>query len=512
MTMIAEGPAEQMEREIAQFLSYMAVEKGSSPNTISAYRNDLAQFRAFFIERADPAKADTASHSSRPNGTIHPGAAPSPTSAPVHQDIAAVGAAELHDYLAYLRDQQYAEATVARKVAAVKSFFSYLQAEELIETNPAKLVASPRVGRTLPQTLTVNEVDALLEQPARKNTPEAKRDKAMLELLYATGMRVSEFVALNLDSIELHNQRASVRCIGKGRKERLIPIHDAAVAALFTYLDQSRPKLARPRGEKALFINRRGERLTRQGVWLVLKNYARAAGISHVTPHTLRHSFATHLLRGRAPCATSRSSWATPTSPPPSSIPSSPTSTCARSTTAPTRAPAKPSAMPADTAIAGIRAREILDSRGNPSVEADVQLSAGAFGRAAVPSGASTGSHEAVERRDGDPQRYRGRGVQRAVAAVNGEIADRLAGIDATDQLALDTALIELDATPNKARLGANAILAVSLAAAHAAAHAANLPLYQQLGGTDARTLPVPLANILTAGPTPRTAPTSRNS
>lgn len=298
-----EGLAQQMEREIAQFLSYMAVEKGSSSNTISAYRNDLAQFRAYFIERGEDHRANDAQtlHTTRPNGTTHPGAAPASDGASTQRDVAALSELELHDYLAYLREQQYAEATVARKVAAVKSFFSYMRAEGLIETNPAKQLSSPRVGRTLPQTLSINEVDALLEQPLRKNTPESKRDKAMLEMLYATGMRVSEFVALNLDSIELHNNRASVRCIGKGRRERLIPIHSAAVSALFIYLNESRPKLARIRGERALFINRRGERLTRQGVWLVLKNYAREAGIGHVTPHTLRHSFATHLLRGRAP-------------------------------------------------------------------------------------------------------------------------------------------------------------------------------------------------------------------
>ncbi len=300
MTTIPEGSAHQMEREIGQFLSYMAVEKGSSANTISAYRNDLAQFRAFFSERAAQNAAAGHNRLQRPNGTVHPGAAPPAAARPI-QDVAAVGEAELLEYLASLRGQQYAEATVARKIAAVKSFFAYLKAEGAIEANPAEQLASPRVGRTLPHTLTVNEIDALLEQPARKSSAEAKRDKAMLELLYATGMRVSEFVALDLDSIELHNQRASVRCIGKGRRERLIPIHDAAVAALCIYLEESRPKLARRRGERALFINRRGERLTRQGVWLVLKNYARLAGISRVTPHTLRHSFATHMLRGRAP-------------------------------------------------------------------------------------------------------------------------------------------------------------------------------------------------------------------
>ena len=153
-----------------------------------------------------------------------------------------------------------------------------------------------------------------------------------------------------------------------------------------------------------------------------------------------------------------------------------------------------------DTAIAEIRAREILDSRGNPTVEADVRLVGGGFGRAAVPSGASTGSHEAVERRDGDAERYRGRGVRQAVESVNDEISVALARRDAADHAALDAALIELDGTANKARLGANAILAVSLAAAHAAAAACGEPLYRSLGGERANLLPVPLANILNGG------------
>ena len=153
-----------------------------------------------------------------------------------------------------------------------------------------------------------------------------------------------------------------------------------------------------------------------------------------------------------------------------------------------------------NTAVRQIRAREILDSRGNPTVEADVHLAGGGFGRAAVPSGASTGSHEAVERRDADPARYRGRGVRDAVAAVNGEIADALRGSDAAAQAAIDQALITLDGTDNKSRLGANATLAVSLAAAQAAADAQNLPLYRSLGGDEANLLPVPLANILNGG------------
>lgn len=150
--------------------------------------------------------------------------------------------------------------------------------------------------------------------------------------------------------------------------------------------------------------------------------------------------------------------------------------------------------------IASIRAREILDSRGNPTVEADVLLEGGALGRAAVPSGASTGSHEAVERRDGVSGRFRGRGVLGAVASVNGEINEALAGEDASDQGGVDQALIALDGSEQKGRLGANALLAVSMASAKAAAEAAGLPLYRSIGGDDAVVLPVPLANILNGG------------
>ncbi|MDP3493550.1 MAG: phosphopyruvate hydratase, partial [Hyphomonadaceae bacterium] len=145
------------------------------------------------------------------------------------------------------------------------------------------------------------------------------------------------------------------------------------------------------------------------------------------------------------------------------------------------------------TEIIDVYAREILDSRGNPTVEAEVTLEDGSTGRAAVPSGASTGAHEAVELRDGDKSRYMGKGVQKAVAAVNDEIFPELLGMDATDQRAIDAALIELDGTPNKSRLGANAILGVSLAVAKAAANASGLPLYRYVGGANAHVLPTPM-------------------
>ncbi len=152
------------------------------------------------------------------------------------------------------------------------------------------------------------------------------------------------------------------------------------------------------------------------------------------------------------------------------------------------------------TAIVDILGREILDSRGNPTVEVDVMLEDGSMGRAAVPSGASTGAHEANELRDGDKSRYLGKGVLKAVDAVNGEISDSLIGLDAEDQRGIDAAMIALDGTPNKSRLGANAILGVSMAAAKAAADASGLSLYRYVGGTSAHVLPVPMMNIINGG------------
>ena len=151
-------------------------------------------------------------------------------------------------------------------------------------------------------------------------------------------------------------------------------------------------------------------------------------------------------------------------------------------------------------AIADITAREILDSRGNPTVEVDVVLDSGAIGRAAVPSGASTGAHEAVELRDGDPARYGGKGVLQAIANIEGEIFDAIGGMDPTQQVKIDDLMIDLDGTPNKARLGANAILAVSLGVAKAAAEDLGMPLYRYVGGVYARTLPVPMMNIVNGG------------
>lgn len=264
------------------FFSFMEVERGASINTIAAYRNDVLQFVAFSSAEARTRNG----HNGKEGACAWQGI-----------DRNAILA-----FLADLQEKHYAPATVARKVAAVKSLFSFLTAEGIVLSDPTESLSSPRVGKSLPKPISPEQVDELLEQPLRRNTPESIRDKAMLESLYATGMRVSELISLDLDSISLDPDHAYVRCMGKGFRERTIPIHVHAVEAIHTYLDRSRPQLIGRKSQAALFVNRRGERLTRQGFWLILKTYARAANIGAVvTPHTLRHSFATHMLRGGAP-------------------------------------------------------------------------------------------------------------------------------------------------------------------------------------------------------------------
>ena len=233
-----------MDNGIASFLSSLSVEKGFSKNTLEAYKNDLNQFAEFVREQTG--KGDGA----------HFG-----------WDIA--DRSLLMNYLVSLKERSYAPATVARKVAAVKSFFNFLVSEGTLEKNPAEGLAGPKVGKSLPRAISVEEVEKLLEQPGKSNTLEAKRDKAMMELLYATGMRVTEMVSLNVRDVNL--RAGFVRCLGKGSKERIIPIHSKAVRAVKSYLDESRTRLLGAAGEPALFLNRRGQRLTRQGFWLILK-------------------------------------------------------------------------------------------------------------------------------------------------------------------------------------------------------------------------------------------------
>ncbi len=262
-----------MREDIKSFLNYLTVEKGFSENTTAAYQNDLTQL-ADFVEKEAA------------RGSIIPSWA----------DFSRQGCLS---YLLNLKERGYAPATAARKVAAAKSFFNFLLAEGIIKNNPTENISSPRVGKSLPDAISISQVRQLLDQPAKMTTPEARRDGAMLELLYASGMRVSELVSLNLGDVDTED--GYVRCFGKGNKERLIPIHPQAVQAIKEYITVTRPQLLRSDTESALFLNRRGDRLTRQGLWQKLKDYAKSAGLGKmVTPHTLRHSFATHMLNGGA--------------------------------------------------------------------------------------------------------------------------------------------------------------------------------------------------------------------
>jgi integrase/recombinase XerD len=261
-----------MQPRIEEFLNSLQVEKGYSNNTIVAYRNDLNQFADYLAGQLHRESWDH-----------------------VQQD-------DLVSYVNALRyDREYASATIARKVAAAKSFFHYLVNRGEIADNPCADLDSPKVRKYLPTSISKEEVDLLLKAPTKGNSARCVRDSALLEILYATGMRVSEVVALDIQDVDLEN--ACVHCTNKSSraKERRIPLYARAVDSLRIYVDKSRPKLRRAEEETALFLNHRGQRLTRQGLWLIIKKYVEEVGIEpSVTPHTLRHSFATHLLNGGA--------------------------------------------------------------------------------------------------------------------------------------------------------------------------------------------------------------------
>ena len=258
-----------MDVRVAEFLTFLAVEKNASDNTISAYRSDLAQFEKSIAGQSGTADSSWESITDK----------------------------MLLTFVEELRGRSYKAATVARKVAAVKSFFSFMASEGILTCDPTEDLRSPQVGKALPRTLTLEEVDELLEQPARKSTPVAQRDKAMLEMAYATGMRVTELVSLDVAHVALESVPVTVRGIGKGDQERALPLYQRAVDELRQYIFHVRPKMVRNRNEAALFVNRRGGRLTRQGFWLILKNYARdgGAGRDHAT-HPAAHLRHAHAL------------------------------------------------------------------------------------------------------------------------------------------------------------------------------------------------------------------------
>ena len=262
-----------MQKAVEDFLQHLVVERGFSQHTLDAYRNDLGQFTDFLRERLGAA--------SESDGVWQR----------VDLDL-------LNDYIADLRGRKgYRDTTTARKVAAIKSFFTFLAQNGVIEEPPTESLGSPRVGRALPKYLTEEEVDRLLHEADKAGTAEGQRDANILELLYATGLRVSELVSLNVQDVDF--EESYIRCWGKGSKERIVYAHDRALDGLQDYLSTSRMSLlGQKKDEAALFVNHRGERLTRQWVWNILKTYSKRAGIDRkITPHTLRHSFATHLLQ-----------------------------------------------------------------------------------------------------------------------------------------------------------------------------------------------------------------------
>lgn len=253
-----------MRETIDDFTDFVRREKGFSSNTLAAYRNDLNQFVDFVESCAD-------------------------------QAVRALDRSTIVSFMSYLREREYAASTIARRIAAVKSFFHYLQAQGTIHDDPTQSLQAPKVSKYTPRSISKEDIEKLLEQP-KATSPMGMRDKAMLELIYATGMRVTELVSLNLSDVDLENSR--VVCSGRGSRKRIIPASPSSLAALEVYLARGRPALLRGTvGTEALFLNHHGVRITRQGFWLIIKGYAEKAGIeASITPHVLRHSFATHRL------------------------------------------------------------------------------------------------------------------------------------------------------------------------------------------------------------------------
>lgn len=264
-----------MQRQIDLFLKFMATEKERSENTIAAYRNDLGQFQSFINSRQ-------------------------PKSSKVQPQWSEVSPDDVSAFVEYLiNDLTLSPTTAARKVAAIKSIFRHLQENDNITSDPASDVKSPKVQKSPPKSISYKEIVLLLQEPAKDTTPKGLRDKAILEMLYATGMRVTELINLNVSSVDL-DQR-TVLCAKDGKRERTVQFSQEVAEYLGKYLERGREIMVIHPDEKSLFLNHRGRRLTRQGLWLIIKGYVEAVGIEEaVTPHTLRHSFAAHMLNSGA--------------------------------------------------------------------------------------------------------------------------------------------------------------------------------------------------------------------
>jgi integrase/recombinase XerD len=264
---------EPLRRQMARFLDFLSVERGLSKNTLEAYRRDLARYGAYLTLRG---VAD-ATH--------------------VDEDAVSGFVSDLSDS-EYSDGQRYRPSSVARTLAAVRSFHRFLLREGDTPVDPAEAVVRPKVPRNLPRPLDVSDVEAMLGAVSGGDVA-AMRNRAILETLYGAGLRISELIGLDVDDVDL--EEGSVRVLGKGSKERVLPLGKYALGAVSAYLTRVRPMLADSQSGPALFLNQRGGRLTRQGVTKILKATADRAGVSkRVTPHSFRHSFATHLLEGGA--------------------------------------------------------------------------------------------------------------------------------------------------------------------------------------------------------------------
>src|SRR5579871_3918301 len=251
-----------IQAQLYQFLNYIRVEKGLSANTLASYRRDLMKF----VEYADSRKL---------------------TAQQIDREA-------IRDFIRRLHGQGLQLRSLARHVVSLRNFFRFLHQDGQVPIDITAEIDSPQIGRSLPKSLALEEVEALLNQPDLSK-PIGLRDKAMLELLYATGMRVSEIISLRVEDFD--RNLGILRCLGKGNKERLIPVGRSALSAIASYLAQGRPKLARKAAVGYLFLNQRGTELSRVGFWKIISRYGRAAGIpTPLTPHLVRHSFATHLL------------------------------------------------------------------------------------------------------------------------------------------------------------------------------------------------------------------------
>lgn len=262
-----------MDPHVTAFLEHLGGERGLSQHTINAYRNDLDGLTTFVEE----------SYGANRNAV----------------DWNRFDEKDVTRFIQNLDERGYSNATKSRKIASLRSFMRFLREEGITNDLSTRRLKAPRGGKPLPKSLTVDEVENLLDYVANASTPTELRDCAVVELLYAGGLRISEVIELDINNVNFDN--STIRVFGKGSKERIVPIYDPAMDAIADYLTIGRPKLGRFQDPDAMFLNARGSRITRQGIWLQLKKIALAAGIDrHITPHMLRHSFASHLLNGGA--------------------------------------------------------------------------------------------------------------------------------------------------------------------------------------------------------------------